>query len=209
MNPPPSPPHHWSFQKKLLVTTCVFLGIGGIGLASAAYWYQHNFNAARFKVVQLSPAEQQVLDSKVTAIHAGSPAASANDPAKTLILSEREINGFLQEQGFGEIIKVKIGGGSLSAIALIPIDKDVLFVGGHTVRMKIALSPKLENNHHMALYLSDFTIGGISPPNAWLGGMKGINLFEEAKNDSLMKGFSEGIKDLRIQDGEIQISLND
>lgn len=209
MNPPPSPSHPWSFQKKLFVTTCVFLGIGGIGLASAAYWYQHNFNAARFKAVQLSPAEQQVLDSKVTAIQTGSTVASANDPAKTLILSEREINGFLQEQGLGEIIKVKIGGGTLSAIALIPMDKDVPFIGGQIVRMKIALSPKLEANHRMALYLSDFTVGGISPPNAWLGGMKGINLFEDAKNEPLMKGFSEGIKDLRIQDGEIQISLND
>ncbi|MEI6536071.1 MAG: hypothetical protein WCN98_12060, partial [Verrucomicrobiaceae bacterium] len=129
--------------------------------------------------------------------------------AKTLVFSEREINGYLQQQGLGDQIKISIGGGSMSASALIPFEKDAPLVGGRTVRVKIALSPKLERNHRMGLYLSELSIGGISPPNAWLGGIKGKNLFAEDENDPLLKGLSEGIKSIVVQDGEIRIVLND
>ncbi len=209
MNSPASPSQPWSFKKKLLVTACVLFGIGGMAMASAAFWYQHNFNASPFKGVQLSPAEQQVLDQKMAAIQGAQPAVPASDPVKTLVLTEREINGFLKEQGLSDHLKVSIGSGSMSASALIPMDKEVPFIGGHTVRVKIALSPALDTNHRLALYLSELSIGGISPPNAWLGDIKGKNLFADDKEDPLLKGLSEGIKDLKVQDGEIRILLND
>ncbi len=210
MNPPANPPQSSSFKKKLLIFACILFGFGGIAVASATYWYQHNFNASPFKGVQLSPAEQQVLNQKMAVINGAQPAAvPPNDPAKTLVLSEREINGYLKEQGLSDNLKVSIGNGSMSASALIPVDKEVPFIGGHTVRVKIALSPKLDTNHRLALYLSELTIGGISPPNAWLGDIKGKNLLQDDVKDPFLKGLSEGIKDLRVQDGEVQILLND
>ncbi len=208
MNSQASPPQPTSFKKKLLIAFCILLGLGGIAAASVTFWYQHNFNASPFKGVQLSQPERQVLEQKVAIIKKEQLPAPVTDPAKTLVLSEREINGFLQEQGLGNHLKVSIGGGSMSASALIPVDKEVPFIGGHTVRVKITLSPKLDDNHRMALYLSNLTIGGISPPNAWLGDIKGANLFDY-KNDPLMKRLSDGIKDLQVQEGEIRVILND
>ncbi len=209
MNPEAIPPQPRSLFKKLLIVACILFGLVGIALASVAFWYQRNFNASPFVGVQLSQAEQRVLDQKVAAIKTPPPALPVNDPAKTLLFSEREINGFLKDHGLGDHIKVNIGGGSLSANALIPVDKEVPFIGGHTVRVKIALSPKLTANHRVALYLSELTIGGISPPNAWLGYIKGKDLFEGDKEDPLIKGISDGIKEFRVQDGELLIILND
>lgn len=209
MNPPASPSPPWSFKKKLLLTAGVLFGIAGLAAASAAIWYQYNFNAGRFKGVQLTPPEQQVLDGKIEVIKHGSPASPVVNPAKLLVFSEREINGYLQGQGMGDYLKVSLGSGSMSATALIPVDKEVPLIGGRTVRVKIALSPRIEASHQLALYLSDLSIGGISPPNAWMGGIKGTNLFEDAKSDPVMKGLSEGIKDLQIKDGELRLILND
>ncbi len=209
MNPESNPSQPTSFKKKLLIFACVLLGLGGIAVASVTFWYQHNFNASPFKGVQLSPHEKQVLDEKVALIKNEQVPAPASNPAKTLVLSEREINGFLKEQGMGEHLKVSIGSGSMSASALIPLDKEVPFIGGRTVRVKIALSLKLDANHRMALYLSDLSIGGISAPNAWLGGIKGTNLLENDTNDPLLKGLSDGIKELQVQNGEIRVILND
>lgn len=190
-------------KRKLLVTAGAIFGITGIAAASAALWYHHNFHAASFKPVQLSPGEQQALEKKLTGTGGGS------DPAKTIVFSEREINGWLQEQGLGDHLKVNISGGDVTASALLPVDADVPLVGGRTVRFKIALKLSLDANHHFSLHISDLAVGGISPPNAWLGGIKGRDLFADAQLDPAAKAFADGIKAVEIGSGEIRVLLDD
>ncbi len=194
-----------SWKKKLLVTLGVFVAIGTVTAASAAFWYEYNFHASPFRAVQLTQNETQVLNQKVDALK-GAP---ATDPAKTLVLSEREINGYLEEQGLGEQIKVSIKNGSISATALMPVDKEVPFLGGQTVRFKITLGTKLDTNRHLMLCVSDVNVGGISAPNAWLGGIKGKDLLADNNSDPVLKGFSEGIKDFQVVDGEVRVLLNE
>ncbi len=190
-------------KRKLLITACVIFGVTGIAAASAAFWYHHNFQAAPFKPVQLSPAEQQELEKKI------SGGTAVSDPAKTIVLSEREINGWLQEQRLGDHLKVSINDGGITASALLPVDGDVPFIGGRTVRFKIALNARLDAKHHLALYVSDVAVGGISPPNAWLGGIKGHDLLADAELDPTAKAFAAGIKSVKIGSGEIRVLLSD
>ncbi|MCE9519535.1 MAG: hypothetical protein K8R87_08285 [Verrucomicrobia bacterium] len=190
-------------KRKLLIAACVIFGITGIAAASAAYWYHHNFQAAPFKPVQLSPVEQQALEKKLQV-----PAAAA-DPAKSIVLSEREINGWLQEQGLGEHLKVSIGSSGITVSALLPVDGEVPFIGGKTVRFKIALNAQLDAKHHLALQISNVAVGGISPPNAWLGGIKGQDLLADAELDPTAKAFVAGIKSVEFSSGEIRVQLNE
>jgi hypothetical protein len=190
-------------KRKLLVTAAVIFGITGIAAASAAFWYHHNFQAASFKPVQLSPGEHQALEKKMGG------GAAISDPAKTIVLSEREINGWLQEQGLGERLKVSISGGCITGSALLPVDADVPVIGGRTVRLKIALKLLLDANHHLGLHVSDLAVGGISPPNAWLGGIKGRDLLAGADVDPTARAFADGIKSVEIGPGEIRVLLND
>lgn len=190
-------------KRKLIITLCVIFGITGIAAASAAFWYQFNFQASAFKPVQLTPAEQQVLEKKMDA------SAAASDPAKTVVISEREINGWLQKQGLGEHLKVNIGGGGITASALLPVEAGVPMVGGRTVRFKIGLNADLDAKHHLALNVTDVSVGGISPPNAWLGGIKGRDLLADAELDPTAKAFVDGIKSLEFKSGEIRVLLND
>lgn len=199
------------WKKPLLVTACVVLGIGAVGAASAAWWYHDNLSTSPFRAVQLSQTEAQVLDQKVDTLKGKiTPAEPVTDPAKTLILSEREINGYLQEQGLGEQFKVSIKNGVIAATALVPLDKDVPVLGGSTVRVKIAFNTKVDDQHHMAFSLADLTVGGISLPNAWLGNLKGLNLLaNNNSDDEILKGFAAGIKDFQVRDGEVRVVLND
>lgn len=190
-------------NKKLLITACVLFGVTGITAASAALWYHHNFQAASFRPVQLSPGEKQSLEQKM------SGTAATSDPAKTIVLSEREINGWLQEQGLGDRLKVGIGGGCVTANALLPVDAGVPVLGGRTVRLKIALKLLLNENHRLGLQISDLAVGGISPPNAWLGGIKGRDLLADAELDPTAKAFADGIRSVEIGSGEIRVLLND
>ena len=214
--PPPLPgapshyqplPRHSSTGRTLLIITVVVLGICGVAAASGFWWYEHNFHASPFSPVQLTSTEQSMLDKKMAEIKAGT--APVSDPSKTITLSEREINGFLKEQGMGDTIQVKIDNGRISATALVPFDKDVPVLGGKTVRLKLAVNTELDTDHHLALRVADVNVSGISLPNAWLGGIKGLNLLADDAKDSPLKNLADGIKTFDVRDGEVRVVLNE
>lgn len=217
MNPLPSPSNSPAIErrsstgKKLLVTASVLLGIAGLTFGSATWWYQRNLNASPFQPVQLTIAEQQAVEAKIASLE--KPAEAATDPAKTLVLNEREINGYLEQQGLGENLKISIRNGNIVAQILTPVDPDVPLLGGHTVRVKIAVNTLLDADRRLALSLDDVSVGGISLPNAWLGNIKGMNIFDDANlgagDSNFIKSFAAGIKDLQVRSGEIRLVLND
>jgi hypothetical protein len=199
-----------SWRKKALITVGVLAGVGAVTVASAAFWYNYNFNASAFRAVSLTQPEAKVLDQKVEVLKGNTtPQAPATDPAKTLVLSEREINGFLKEQGIGEHFKVRIKNDNITLTAVLPVDKDAPVMAGKNIRVSAVLATKLGADHHLAMSLSDLTVGGISLPNAWLGNIKGLDLLAENMDDEVLNGFAAGIKDFSVQDGEVRLVLND
>jgi hypothetical protein len=215
-----------TWKRKLLMTVCVLFAIFGLATASFAVWYQYNFHASPFKPVALSAVEQQTLDTKMAVLGGKTqeigkiqelqpPAPS--DPAKTIVLNEREINSWLKEQGWGENIQFHIKKDGFAATVLTPVEEDTPLLGsffaGHTVRVQVAFNTKLDANHHLALSLADVNVGGISMPNAWMGNIKGLNLLAQTDPSGeefpLAKGFAAGIKDFQVRDGELRMVLND
>lgn len=203
---PANPPvlhRRFTWTKRILVVGCVLLGLG-------AWWYQYNLNASPFKPVQLSAAEQQAVQAKLATLE---NQVAPSDPAKTLVLNEREINGYLQQQGLGDQIKVNINSGSIGAQFLIPVDKDFPVMGGSTVRVKVAFNTHLDANRQLALSLADVSVGGISLPNDWLGNLKGLNMLDSSRmgegDAQFFKSFAAGIKDFQLKNGEMRVVLND
>lgn len=196
-------------KRKIVIAACVILGAGGIATASAAIWYQYNFRAHAFEPVRLSGAEEQALQAKAERIQGHGAADVAVDDGKTVVLSEREINGWLQQQDLGDHLKVEIARGQVSAVALLPMPGEVPVVGGHTVRLKMSLQTRPGASGHLGLFVSDIRIGGVSPPNAWVGGIKGRDLFDGAQSDPVAKAISEGIRSWEIVPGAIRLRLNE
>lgn len=201
-------PNRSGWKKKALIAACVIFGVAGISAASAAWWYQYNFNAAAFKPVQLSLAEKQAVEEKLATLDGQTP---ASDPAKTIVLNEREINGYLEQQGFGETVKFRIREGGIGAVVLAPVDAEVPVLGGHTLRFKVDFNTRLDDNKRFAFSLADVSVGGISLPNAWLGNVKGLNLLDESAHGDmpLLRAFAAGVKSLHLKNGELRLVLND
>ena len=51
---------------------------------------------------------------------------------------------------------------------------------------------------------------GVPVPSAWLGGLKNVDLVAEfGAEPGFWKTFSEGVEDIRIRDGHVQIKLKE
>lgn len=89
-------------------------------------------------------------------------------------------------------------------------DEDAVVLGGKTLRLKISLGARMGSDHRPILQLNDLSIGGIPLPNAWLGGIKGVNLLASEMNaDPAAQNFASGVRGLKIDNGEISLELND
>ena len=52
------------------------------------------------------------------------------------------------------------------------------------------------------------SVWGVPIPNAWLGGLKNIDLVKEfGSSEGFWKSFAEGIEDIRVEDGKLLIQL--
>lgn len=200
---PPVVKRRFTWTKRLLVASCVLAGLG-------VFWYQYNLNASPFKPVQLSAAEQEAVQAKLATLENMAP---PTDPAKTIVLNEREINGFLQSQGLGEQIKVNIHNGGVGAQFLLPVDETAPVFAGKTIRIKVAFNSHLDANRQLAFSLADVSVGGISLPNSWLGNLKGLNMLDTNRmgegDAGFFKSFAAGIKDFQLRNGELRVVLND
>ena len=49
---------------------------------------------------------------------------------------------------------------------------------------------------------------GIPIPNAWLGGLKNIDLISEfGDSDGFWKSFADGVEDIHVEEGALKIKL--
>ena len=63
------------------------------------------------------------------------------------------------------------------------------------------------NELNPSVILDDLTVYGVSVPNAWLGELKGQNLFASLSGSVGDNAFSRGIEDIKIENGLIEIQL--
>ena len=81
------------------------------------------------------------------------------------------------------------------------------FFGGKTLRGHLRLGVTLQGQR-LDLRVRDITVAGVSLPNAWLGGIKDVNLAEEyLAEDEVLKAFLAGIEALTIDRGRITMVL--
>ena len=200
-----------------IIAACVVLALCGATAAATAWWVKRNVYAGNFDPVTLSVSEKAAFDQKVeqikSALPAENPAAAAPvDPdvqKRTLTVTEKEVNAWLAQQGLGDQVQVSLGQGKASAAVIAPIDPEVPLLGGKSFRFQVALHAGGAPGDKFSLAVDDVSIGGVPIPNAWLGGIKGVNvLASTAGTDPVVRGFLEGIKEFEIKDGAIRVLLN-
>ena len=183
--------------------------------------------AAEFEPVELNNREQSLLDQKLEAIGIDSDATRADSPTaasteddmqperyreddskRRISLTERELNALLAKNtDLAEQLVIDLADDVASVKILINLDPDFPFFGGKT--LKVSSGANLSyGNGRPAVVLQGVSVWGVPIPNAWLGGLKHIDLVREFGGaEGFWKAFADGIEDIQVNDGKLLIQL--
>ena len=212
-----------SGMKIFLIVLVTMLLTVGVTLMVVKYY----FFPSDFKPVQLSVKEKQVLDTKLDRLESidsayqprrGSIESGALEPEayseagadRSIRLSERELNALLAKNtDLARKLAIDLSDNLMSAKLLVPVDEDFPIMGGKILKVRAGVELAYRNEKPIVI-LKGVSIMGVPIPNAWLGGLKNIDLVEEfGSGDGFWKAFSDGVQDISIVEGDLQIELKE
>ncbi len=122
--------------------------------------------------------------------------------------TERELNALLANNtNLAKKVAIDLSSDLISAKILLPIDEDFPVLGGKTLRLRSGIIFAYKNGKPVVIF-KGITIMGIPIPNAWLGGIKNIDLVEKFGTEKgFWKTFSEGVEDIKVEEGLLKIKL--
>lgn len=166
----------------------VFLLLGFVGVATAGtLWWWNN---REHEPVVLAPEEKIELQERIY-----------EPGAKSFSLTEREVNGLLNENtNLGKDVRLELGDDAIHARVRTTLAEDFPILGGHTVNGRARFRVSTAEG----IILDDVTVFGISLPNAWLGELKGKNLLT-----SVTGNLPKGVKSISVTDGKLNVELEE
>lgn len=212
--PPLAVPRRGRLLLSLLAT---FLAGGLIAGGGAYWWFKRHLDARALEPVHLAEAEERVLEAKLQALAAAgepvaTPSGSATADERTLQISGREINALLAERGLGENLRVELARDLLHVAMIVPIpaDSGLPLLAGANLRLRFSLDAACDPQAGPLIAIRDVRLGGIPLPNAWLGGIKGLNWVDQNLNqDPGVQRFLSGIQDLEVRPEGIRLRLRE
>src|SRR5204863_129617 len=181
-------------------------------VAITVWWIQRPI-----KPVVLSAREKAVVDEKLQ--HVGGSQTSTPSPSppdtrsyvsgsKVFKLTEREINGLLNANtDLGKSVRLEFARDAINAYVAVPIPQDFPIGGGKMFRARANFGLSIGNGGTPYASLQDLTVFGLSLPKAWLGGVKGQNLLENAVGTKNGSPILQGIKNLRVEPGALVLEV--
>ena len=217
----------WS-QVLLIIISTILITIAG------TYWVLKTYVfTTSFTPVELSDKEEKSLQTKLQAIgydaifstqiphendqHAidedgflKPEAYSEKNAVREITFTERELNGLLAKNtDLAQKVAIDLANNLVSAKLLIPLEEDFLVLGGKTLRLNAGIGMAYEQEKPIII-LKGVSIMGVPIPNAWLGGLKNVDLVDEFGVDpGFWKSFSEGVENIQVSDGKINIKLKE
>lgn len=180
-----------------------------------------------FSPVELNAKEETVLESKLNNIGIFGLSKQANvnqeqsntltpekyteNPEKRAIsLSEKELNALLAKNtDLAQKLAIDLSSNLASAKLIIPLDPDFPFLGGKTLKVTAGMELAYQAERPIVI-LRGVSVWGVPIPNAWLGNLKNVDLVKEFGGDEgFWKSFAEGIENMQISDGQLNIKLKE
>ena len=198
----------------------------------SVWWIKHNLYANPFNPTKLNEKEQQVLNTKLERLEQNfqkqgkfsgtrtdeemtkerlEPEDYTEDPARREIrISEKELNALIaKDEKAARQIAINLSDDMISLKLIIPVDKDIPFLGGKTLRLSCGVTLRHEAGKPVVA-LRGVSIGGIPIPNAWLGNLKNVDLVHEFNGQHGFWGtLSKGVEDIKVSNGSLSIKLRE
>ncbi|MGW8310985.1 MAG: hypothetical protein ACWGNB_07965 [Thiogranum sp.] len=213
----------------LIVLVTILVTLGG------SYWFLKTYVFAReFKPVELNAKEERVLDAKLRALGFQPAADKHYDPTtpspdefdeqgvlkperyseagakREVSFDERELNALLaRNTDLARKLAIDLSSDLVSAKLLVPMEPDFPVLGGKTLRFNAGVELAYIEGQPKVV-LKGVSVMGVPIPSAWLGGLKNVDLVAEfGGGPGFWKSFSEGVDNIRVEDGRIKIKLKE
>lgn len=205
----------WS-QVLLIILATILVTVG------ITYWILTSYVFVKeFKPVELKAREEQVLNEKLRAIgfdvgeHDSEgklkpEAYSEVGASREVSFSERELNAMLAKNtDMARKLAIDLSDELVSAKLLMPMDPDFPVLGGKTLRVNAGVELAYRGSKPIVI-LKGVSVMGVPIPNAWLGNLKNVDLVNEFGADQgFWKTFSEGVENIRVEEGQMKIKLRE
>jgi hypothetical protein len=217
---------HFSFLQVIGIVVLVMIVMALL----TAWWVKHYIYASKFTPTVLTAKEQKVLDSKLVKLEESTKKESDNSkkkrpdkepPLETEIYSEegakreisfteKELNALIAKNPkVAQRVAIDLSDNLINIEMIVPMDEEIPFLGGKTLRLNLGITLAYKLGKPV-LALKGVSVGRIPIPNAWLGNLKNRNLIKEfGDQGGFWKLFSDGVADLKVREGHIQIKLKD
>ncbi len=208
----------------------ILLLVAMIATAGVTYWIVRSYIfPSAFKPVTLNAKEQQALNDKLERLdplgrpqHEGTGRGDRSSDTlqperyseagatREVSLSERELNALLANNtDLARRLAIDLADNLISAKLLVPVDEDFPIFGGQIIKVRAGLELAYAMGKPIVV-LRGVSIMGVPIPNAWLGGLKNIDLVREfSAEEGFWKAFAEGVEDVRVEEGRLQIKLKE
>ncbi|NNK96046.1 MAG: arginine N-succinyltransferase [Desulfobacterales bacterium] len=185
-----------------------------------------------FKPVVLTDKEEQQLSTKLALFEGfsgkGEPEAESTEDeyekdgslkpekyteagvSREINFTERELNAMVAKNtDLAEKLAIDLAENMVSIKLLIPLDPDFPMLGGRTLKIKAGA----EFGYHSqrpVIKLKGVSLMGVPMPNAWLGGIKNLDLVSEfGGDDGFWKTFGDGVESISVVEGFLKIQLKE
>jgi hypothetical protein len=190
------------------------------------------FFPGEFRPVTLSAREEQTLDAKLERLApfhherarqpGQAPPVRADEPAlapepyseagasRSITFTERELNALLAKNtDLARKLAIDLADDLVSAKLLVPVDEDFPVLGGQVLKVRAGMELAYRDGRPIVV-LKGITLMGVPMPNAWLGGIKNIDLVQEfGGKPGFWKSFADGIDHIRVSEGQLEIELKE
>jgi hypothetical protein len=174
--------------------------------------------------VELSQREESKLNQKLK--HFGLPelasSSDSNSNALTpepysevgakreITFSEKEINAMLAKNtDLADKAAIDLADNLASVKMIIPLDPDFPILGGKTLKANAGAELAYANGRPIVI-LKGVSVWGVPIPNAWLGNLKNVDLVKEFGGDEgFWKSFSDGVENIKVEEGQLKIKLKE
>ncbi|MGH8657207.1 MAG: arginine N-succinyltransferase [Gammaproteobacteria bacterium] len=216
-----------------LQATAIFLTPVIVIALVAVLGFRAYFFPSDFVPVTLNTEEERALNTKIERLSFFAAAAEPDKPGgarsesppeealepepyseegadRTIRFSEKELNALLAKNtDLARKLAVDLSEGLVSAKLLVPLEEDFPVLGGKTLKMRAGLGLAYDRGKPIVV-LKGISIMGVPIPNAWLGGIKNIDLVKEfGSEQGFWKAFADGVENIHVAEGDLLIELKE
>ena len=175
---------------------------------------------SEFNPVTLNMAESQTLNGKLEKLGMEGLSSdsqnnseltperySESDDMRVISLTEKEVNALLAKNtDLANKLAIDLSENLASVKFLIPVDNEFPVLGGKTLKVTAGIELQYKDEKPVVI-IKGVSVWGVPIPSAYLGDLKNVDLINEFGESGFWKSFSDGLNDLSVQDGAIQIHL--